>query len=116
MVTVHARHKANTLCNSSLKIPRNYQAVPTSVLEGNSNIHARSLSSWTWRINFEENRIPKTISEADCTSSYCVNPKRGPGRVEFDNKLNSVPIRQELLVLRLNKTLGCFQTSYLTVN
>ncbi|XP_061089152.1 interleukin 17a/f2 [Conger conger] len=86
-----------------------------SLSKGNSNIHTRSLSAWTWRINFEENRIPKTISEAVCSSNYCIDPKSGPGWTQHDVKLNSVPISQNLLVLHFDKALDCYHASFIPV-
>ncbi|KAG7465769.1 hypothetical protein MATL_G00157050 [Megalops atlanticus] len=93
--TSQAKDNARSICNTTLKIPRNYQAGRGDVQEGNGNIHNRSLSAWTWRINYEENRIPKSISEAVCTFSYCTDPKSHPDKAELHDKLNSVPIHQE---------------------
>ncbi|KAJ8341835.1 hypothetical protein SKAU_G00341260 [Synaphobranchus kaupii] len=114
-VTTQAKHEAKSICNSELKVTRNYQAVPPGALVGNSNIHARALSPWTWRINFEEDRIPKTISEAVCSSKYCIDPKSGPGWAQNEVTLNSVPIPQNLLVLHFNNTLACYQASFISV-
>ncbi|XP_036398080.1 interleukin 17a/f2 [Megalops cyprinoides] len=113
--TSQAKDKARSICNTTLKIPWNYQAGRGDVQEGNGNIHNRSLSAWTWRVNYEENRIPKSISEAVCNFSYCTDPKSDPDKAELHDKLNSVPIHQEVLVLNLNKTLNCYQASYISV-
>ncbi|KAJ8393036.1 hypothetical protein AAFF_G00069400 [Aldrovandia affinis] len=115
LVTAQTKDKAETVHSTTLKIPHNYQVASPGVLEGNGNIHARSLSAWTWRVNFQENRIPKAIHEAVCSSSYCLHPKYGRARDEMNEELNSVPIHQELLVLHLNKTLNVYQASHLSV-
>ncbi|XP_064187974.1 interleukin 17a/f2 [Anguilla rostrata] len=115
LMTTQANREAKSVCNAKLKVTHNYQAVTPGVLVGNSNIHTRSLSPWTWRINFEEKRIPKTISEAVCSSNYCIDPNSRPDWAQHEVKLNSVPIAQNQLVLHFNKTLDCYKASFISV-
>ncbi|XP_063775549.1 interleukin-17A-like isoform X2 [Pseudophryne corroboree] len=67
-------------------------------------IHLRSLSPWNYRMDKDENRFPAVIAEAVCRHSSCLDAEG----VE-DPKLSSVPIMQELLVIR-RETRGCQQT------
>ncbi|XP_051852655.1 interleukin-17A [Antechinus flavipes] len=58
------------------------------------NYKNRSTSPWDVFPNEDANRVPRTIWEARCRHSGCINTE---GKV--DHNLNSVPIRQEILVL-----------------
>ncbi|XP_043861558.1 interleukin-17A [Dromiciops gliroides] len=55
----------------------------------------RSTSPWDMFPNEDANRLPRTIWEAKCRHSGCINAE---GKV--DHHMNSVEIQQEILVLR----------------
>nr|AHZ08738.1 interleukin 17A [Phascolarctos cinereus] len=55
----------------------------------------RSTSPWDMVPNEDANRLPRTIWEARCRHSGCINAE---GKV--DHHVNSVEIQQEILVLR----------------
>ncbi|KAG7239558.1 hypothetical protein INR49_028709 [Caranx melampygus] len=76
------------------------------------NIQKRSLSPWTWRSSTVKNRIPSTIWEAECSSSFCSSLY--PGHTD-QHGLNSVPIHQNILVLNQQEGGGCFTASYQSV-
>uniref|UniRef100_A0A8C6DJ56 Interleukin-17A n=1 Tax=Moschus moschiferus TaxID=68415 RepID=A0A8C6DJ56_MOSMO len=59
------------------------------------NLKNRSISPWDYNISRDPNRFPSEIAEAKCRHTGCINAEG----VE-DKSLNSVPIQQELLVLR----------------
>uniref|UniRef100_A0A8C9S5K6 Interleukin-17A-like n=1 Tax=Scleropages formosus TaxID=113540 RepID=A0A8C9S5K6_SCLFO len=105
-----------TVCGNTLKIPRGYHRAQPGLQNRNGDIHNRSLSAWTWTINHEENRIPKTITEAVCSFTYCINPKTNPDQIELDEKLISVPIHQTVLVLNLVKPLNGYQASFISIS
>ncbi|XP_049621180.1 interleukin-17A-like [Suncus etruscus] len=67
--------------------------------KGNSrrsvDYHTRSTSPWDVQSNEDLNRVPPVIWEAKCRYLGCVNAE---GQV--DSSMNSVPIQQEILVLR----------------
>lgn len=57
-------------------------------------------------------RIPATLWEAECSSSYCSSA----GARQTDGLgLNSVPVYQNLLVLNRQKGGDCFTASYQSV-
>ncbi|XP_006835832.1 PREDICTED: interleukin-17F [Chrysochloris asiatica] len=60
-----------------------------------SNINNRSTSPWDYSITEDPGRFPSPISEARCRSLSCINADGKP-----NNFMNSVPIHQEILVLR----------------
>nr|XP_031544224.1 interleukin-17A [Vicugna pacos] len=60
-----------------------------------TDYYKRSTSPWTLHRNEDPERYPSVIWEAKCSHSGCVNAK---GKV--DHHMNSVPIQQEILVLR----------------
>ncbi|KAL8173082.1 UNVERIFIED_CONTAM: hypothetical protein K2H54_039702 [Gekko kuhli] len=72
------------------------------------DVRNRSLSPWDYRINEDPNRFPIAIAEASCRHSACVHAS-GRG---LNYSLSSVPIQQEILVLR-RKRIGCRQTYWL---
>ncbi|XP_016065303.1 PREDICTED: interleukin-17A [Miniopterus natalensis] len=57
--------------------------------------YKRSTSPWTLHCNKDPERYPDVIWEAKCRHLFCVGPD---GKI--DHHLNSVPIQQEILVLR----------------
>ncbi|KAF7660915.1 hypothetical protein LDENG_00272290 [Lucifuga dentata] len=84
----------------------------SSSSEGNGNIHIRSLSPWRWRSMTVKHRIPSTIWEAECSSTFCSSPNPGPSGFS----LNSVPVYQNALVLNRQQDGGqCYTASYLSV-
>ncbi|XP_046494713.1 interleukin-17A isoform X1 [Equus quagga] len=60
-----------------------------------SDYHNRSTSPWNLHRNEDPERYPSVIWEAKCRHLGCVNAE---GKVDFH--MNSVPIQQEILVLR----------------
>ncbi|KFV69707.1 Interleukin-17F, partial [Dryobates pubescens] len=56
------------------------------------------------RLDEDPNRFPQVIADAECRLSSCVNPQG-----QEDYSLNSVPIQQEILVLRREQE-GCLPT------
>ncbi|XP_020849490.1 interleukin-17F [Phascolarctos cinereus] len=65
----------------------------------------RSISPWDYNITKDPNRFPSEIAEARCRYSGCINAE---GREE--NGKNSVPIQQEVLVLRRQPAQSCSPT------
>ncbi|XP_065691247.2 interleukin-17F-like [Patagioenas fasciata] len=59
------------------------------------DVRNRSLAPWDYRLDEDPNRFPQVIADAKCRLSGCVNPLG-----QEDHSLNSVPIQQEILVLR----------------
>ncbi|XP_076595352.1 interleukin 17a/f2 [Chaetodon auriga] len=76
------------------------------------NIHSGSLSQWNWRSTTVRNRIPSTIWEAECSSSFCSSPS--PGQTDR-HSLNSVPVYQNVLVLTRQDGRRCYNASYQSV-
>ncbi|NWR88593.1 IL17 protein, partial [Furnarius figulus] len=68
------------------------------------DVSSRSLSPWDYRIDEDPNRFPQAIADAKCRHSRCVNPDG-----QLDHGLNSIPITQEILVLRREQK-GCQQS------
>ncbi|XP_007516581.1 interleukin-17A isoform X1 [Erinaceus europaeus] len=60
-----------------------------------SDYHNRSTSPWNYRVDEDPERYPPVILQATCRHMGCVNAE---GKV--DHHMNSVPIKQEILVLR----------------
>ncbi|KAL3065067.1 hypothetical protein OYC64_015282 [Pagothenia borchgrevinki] len=83
----------------------------SSSSEGNRDIHRRSLSPWIWRTSTDLNRIPSTLWEAECSSSFCLSPNKQTDR----HKLNSVPVLQNVLVLTRRPGGRCYTASYRSV-
>ncbi|XP_004388788.1 interleukin-17F [Trichechus manatus latirostris] len=65
------------------------------------NINNRSTSPWDYNIMRDMNRFPSSIAEARCRSFSCIDADGKP-----NNFMNSVPIHQEILVLR-REPQGC---------
>ncbi|NXI34162.1 IL17F protein, partial [Galbula dea] len=68
------------------------------------DVRNRSLAPWDYRLDEDPNRFPQLIADAECRLSGCVNPLG-----QEDHSLNSVPIQQEILVLRREQG-GCLPT------
>ncbi|NWI26270.1 IL17F protein, partial [Sula dactylatra] len=71
------------------------------------DVRNRSLAPWDFRLDEDPNRFPQVIADAKCRLSGCVNPLG-----QEDHSLNSVPIQQEILVLRREQR-GCLPIFYL---
>ncbi|XP_041889051.1 interleukin-17F-like [Corvus kubaryi] len=65
------------------------------------DIRNRSLAPWDYSLDDDPNRFPRVIADARCRLSGCVSPLG-----QEDHSLNSVPIKQEILVLRREQR-GC---------
>ncbi|MEE6477073.1 hypothetical protein FKM82_011342, partial [Ascaphus truei] len=61
----------------------------------------RSLSPWNISYDQDANRIPHIIAEATCRHERCVDSEG-----DMDFSVNSIPIKQEILVLRRELS-GC---------
>ncbi|NXA42517.1 IL17F protein, partial [Eudromia elegans] len=70
-----------------------------------ADISNRSLAPWDYRINEDPNRFPQVIADAECRHTSCVD---STGQLDYSG--SSVPIHQEILVLRREQR-GC-QHSY----
>ncbi|KFV59332.1 Interleukin-17F, partial [Tyto alba] len=68
------------------------------------DVRNRSLAPWDYRLDEDPNRFPQVIADAKCRLSGCMNPLG-----QEDHSLNSVPIQQEILVLRREQW-GCSPT------
>ncbi|XP_051668729.1 interleukin-17F-like isoform X1 [Manacus candei] len=68
------------------------------------DVRNRSLAPWDYRLDKDPNRFPQVIADAQCRLSGCVSPLG-----QEDHSLNSVPIKQEILVLRREQQ-GCRPT------
>ncbi|NWH58636.1 IL17F protein, partial [Geococcyx californianus] len=68
------------------------------------DVRNRSLAPWDYRLDEDPNRFPQVIADAECRLSGCVNPLG-----QEDHSLISVPIQQEILVLRREQR-GCLPT------
>ncbi|XP_010208439.1 interleukin-17A-like [Colius striatus] len=100
---------AGCLTQKDSKFPQTVR-VNVSISNTNQNskvsldVSSRSLSPWNYRIDEDHNRFPRVIAEAKCRHSMCVNLDG-----KLDHSLNSVPIQQEILVLRREQK-GCHQS------
>ncbi|NXC45419.1 IL17F protein, partial [Penelope pileata] len=68
------------------------------------DIRNRSLAPWNYRLHEDPNRFPQVIAHAECRLSGCLNPLG-----QEDHSFISVPIQQEILVLRREQR-GCQPT------
>ncbi|GAB1284829.1 Interleukin-17F [Apodemus speciosus] len=73
--------------NQGISVPRDFQN--------------RSSSPWDYNITRDPHRFPSEIAEAQCRHSGCINAQG-----QEDSSMNSVPIQQEVLVLR-REPQGC---------
>ncbi|NXS81843.1 IL17F protein, partial [Erpornis zantholeuca] len=65
------------------------------------DVRNRSLAPWDYRLDEDPDRFPRVIADARCRLSGCLSPLG-----QEDHSLNSVPIKQEILVLRRERH-GC---------
>ncbi|NXC04198.1 IL17F protein, partial [Orthonyx spaldingii] len=99
---------AGCLTQKDSKFP---QTVRVNISISNTNqdtkasldVSSRSLAPWDYRIDEDNDRFPRVIADANCRPQ-CVNPEGQP-----DHSVNSVPIQQEILVLRREQR-GCQQS------
>ncbi|XP_010221758.1 PREDICTED: interleukin-17A-like [Tinamus guttatus] len=66
-----------------------------------ADVSNRSLAPWDYRINKDPNRFPHVIADAECRHTSCVDMA---GQLDYSG--SSVPIHQEILVLRREQR-GC---------
>ncbi|NXI34160.1 IL17F protein, partial [Galbula dea] len=71
--------------------------------QGTPDVSSRSLAPWDYRMDEDHNRYPQTIADASCRHARCLTVTG-----QLDHSLNSVPIKQEILVLRREQK-GCHQ-------
>ncbi|XP_073485138.1 interleukin-17A-like [Aquarana catesbeiana] len=87
------------------------------IMEG--EVHLRSLSPWSYKIDEDVNRIPAIIRQAVCQHHWCLDAEG-----KADNGMMSMPIQMEILVLRQDcqqkifvetqlVTVGCTCTTYI---
>ncbi|XP_036912477.1 interleukin-17A [Sturnira hondurensis] len=79
----------------SVRVNLNILNQDTNSRRPSSDYYNRSTSPWSLRRNEDDERYPSVIWEAVCHDLHCVNPD---GTINYH--LNSVPIKQEILVLR----------------
>ncbi|XP_040285780.1 interleukin-17A-like [Bufo bufo] len=84
---------------STVKVSLNMSGQDSLLLSG--DVRKRSTSPWEYSYDKNIHRQPMVIAEAKCELSGCIDAE---GKV--DNNLNSVPIRQEILVLH-REMKGC---------
>ncbi|KAJ6657130.1 hypothetical protein lerEdw1_002719 [Lerista edwardsae] len=60
-----------------------------------SEVHERSISPWTYRIDEDKDRFPEKLAFAECLCKGCIDSKTGAETTA----LNSVPVLQSLMVL-----------------
>eukprot|EP00079_Xenopus_tropicalis_P031075 XP_017944846.1 PREDICTED: interleukin-17F [Xenopus tropicalis] len=65
------------------------------------DISKRSLAPWDYSFDMDNNRFPSMIAEAKCRYAHCLDAE---GNLDLD--VNTVPIKQEILVLR-REMKGC---------
>ncbi|XP_075719930.1 interleukin-17F-like isoform X2 [Rhinoderma darwinii] len=84
---------------TTIKVSLNMSGQDSLFLSG--DVKKRSTSPWEYSYDKNINRHPVIIAEAKCDIAGCMDTQ---GNV--DNNLNSVPIRQEILVLH-REMKGC---------
>ncbi|XP_054034143.1 interleukin-17F [Dryobates pubescens] len=91
--------KFPTMVNVDIRISN-----PDHAFTMGHDVRNRSLAPWDYRLDEDPNRFPQVIADAECRLSSCMNPQG-----QEDYSLNSVPIQQEILVLRRDQE-GCLPT------
>ncbi|XP_060113432.1 interleukin-17F-like [Heteronotia binoei] len=105
----YPRTSSVTRSQNDIRFPQSVK-VNLSIINKNqddglvSDVSKRSTSPWDYSVNEDPNRFPARISEATCRRPFCVDSR---GKENYS--MNSVPIRQEILVLR-RRFRGCEQT------
>uniref|UniRef100_H3AKQ5 Interleukin 17C n=1 Tax=Latimeria chalumnae TaxID=7897 RepID=H3AKQ5_LATCH len=69
---------------------------PEMYLSLKTDYNYRSLSPWSYRIDFDENRYPAKLAFAECLCSGCIDAKSK----KWTNNMNSVVLEQSMMVLR----------------
>ncbi|XP_007061784.3 interleukin-17A [Chelonia mydas] len=77
---------------------------PSHAIRMAHDVRNRSISPWDYSMTKDPNRFPEVIAEAKCRHYSCVNALG-----QEDYSMNSVPIQQEILVLRREQR-GCQHT------
>ncbi|KAM4695281.1 interleukin-17A-like [Discoglossus pictus] len=107
MVSVHgaALHHLKKACPPrGMKFPTNVTLslnINGQMQNMGSDVSKRSLSPWDISLDMDQNRYPHVIVEAKCRHDGCVDSNGN-----IDLSINSIPIRQEILVLRRELS-GC---------
>ncbi|KAI7804459.1 putative interleukin 17a/f2 [Triplophysa rosa] len=108
--TVCGKYSKRT-CDTAFTISSDDVTPQAENKDGNGNIHDRSLSPWTWIPKISSHRIPHVIFEARCNTEYCSYSDS-----EVDERLNSVPIYQDILVLKQDtQDRTCFKATFESV-
>ncbi|XP_025897127.1 interleukin-17A-like [Nothoprocta perdicaria] len=100
------------LTTKDFQLPQTVK-VNISIISTNQNtktsadISNRSLAPWDYRINEDPNRFPQVIADAKCRHTSCVDLA---GQLDYSG--SSVPIYQEILVLRREQR-GCHHSYWL---
>ncbi|XP_072266166.1 interleukin-17A-like [Pyxicephalus adspersus] len=97
-----ARCPPTTGFPSSVKVNLNLSGQEASSMSG--DVRKRSISPWEYSYDVNNNRFPSMIAEAKCLHTGCLDAE---GNVNIN--LNSVPIRQEMLVIHREMN-GCVPT------
>ncbi|XP_072266455.1 interleukin-17A-like [Pyxicephalus adspersus] len=87
---------------SSVKVNLNIGGQEAPAMSG--DVRKRSISPWEYSYDVNNNRFPSMIAEAKCLHTGCLDAE---GNVNIN--LNSVPIRQEILVIHREMN-GCVPT------
>ncbi|XP_069830147.1 interleukin-17F-like isoform X2 [Dendropsophus ebraccatus] len=95
----HAKKAACPPITNTVRVSLNVTGHDSLLLSG--DVNKRSTSPWKYSYDRNMHRHPMVIAEAKCDMAACVDAE---GNV--DSNLNSVPIRQEILVL-LREMKGC---------
>ncbi|XP_042659392.1 interleukin-17F [Tyto alba] len=109
MESLFKKTYAGCLTQKDSKLPQTVR-VNISIINTNQDasvgpdVSSRSLAPWDYRIDEDHNRFPELIADAKCRHSRCVNLDG-----QLDHRVNSVPIKQEILVLRRERK-GCHQS------
>uniref|UniRef100_A0A671ME84 Uncharacterized protein n=1 Tax=Sinocyclocheilus anshuiensis TaxID=1608454 RepID=A0A671ME84_9TELE len=97
-----AKQGQKKICDTSLMISNDFHASLDEDAKGNGNIHNLTQSQ-KQMIHL----IPQVIFEAQCNSEYCTLPNG------VDMRLNSLPIYQEILVLKQDtEDRKCFKATF----
>ncbi|XP_069830386.1 interleukin-17A-like [Dendropsophus ebraccatus] len=88
----------DTTFPSHVKVDMKVSSSAQLVTDG---VRSRSMSPWEYSSNVDHNRLPVVINEARCLHHGCMDSE---GNVDLS--MNSVPIRQEILVLH-REMRGC---------
>ncbi|XP_052009502.1 interleukin-17A-like [Xyrauchen texanus] len=101
----YAKQGQKPICDTGLTISSDYDSSQAANTDVNGN--KRSLSAWTWIPNVSSLRITQVIFEAQCLSEYCSYLNTG-----VDERLNSLPIYQDTLVLKQDtQNRKCFRVT-----